>query len=234
MSANRQRVLAIIPARGGSTGFKDKNIARIEGRSLIQIAIETAQSSQRIDAVHISTDSQQYQEMALACGAQSAGLRPGHLASDSARTIDVVLDLLDKLDDEYEVIVLLQPTSPLRTGQDIDKAIDLLQEKSADAVVSVVKHDEPHPYKLKKLDSERHILPFIEGSNSEIPRQELPTPYALNGAIYVIRTDTIRKDKTFFPSRTVAYEMDRCVNIDSEEDFEYLQYLVRTKKVELN
>jgi len=225
------KVLAIVPARCGSKGFPDKNIAKIEGKTLLELAVSVGCACPLIDDVYISTDCVAYEEIAIAAGAKSIGLRPEALATDSAKSIDAIIDLIGKLDTSYDYVVLLQPTSPLRTPEDIVSMIELIQREEADASVSVTILEEPHPYKLKSIDTEGYIKPFLEGTTSEVPRQSLPKVYALNGAIYVTRTERILEDKTFLPPKTVPYIMQDNINIDTEEDFLFLQAMQQNNKI---
>lgn len=224
--------VAIIPARAGSKGFKDKNIAKINGRTLIEHAISSALAAEKIDRVIISTDSCIYEEIAIKAGAESMGLRPNFLASDDARTVDVVLDLLghNSLVDA-ENVVLLQPTSPLRSGKDIDECLSIAEMKG-ESVVSVAIVDDPHPFKLKKMKN-GCLVPFIEGTSSEVNRQNLEKAYELTGAIYVATKSQLEAKKSFFSKNTQPYLMERFVNIDSKEDFEFLSFLIKSNKLEL-
>jgi CMP-N,N'-diacetyllegionaminic acid synthase len=224
-------VIALIPARCGSKGFKDKNIVKIKGKTLIELAVNIAKNSDIIDEVYISTDCKKYEDIALKAGAKSFGLRDKKLATDNAKSIDVVIDFLNKFENKPKYLLLLQPTSPLRTSDDIKKAFDVLQ--TADSVVSVTEFDEPHPYKLKIIDNNK-LKPFIKNTTSEIPRQQLPKVYALNGAIYFIKTELLLKEKTFFLENTKPYIMPQpLINIDSEWDYLFLKALVDTNKIKL-
>ena len=224
--------IAIIPARSGSKGFKDKNIAKINGRTLIEYAVLSALSATKIDRIFISTDSSIYEEIALNAGAESLGLRPDFLSGDEAKSINVVVNLLEHdslLNVEH--VVLLQPTSPLRCGADIDECLTIA-ERTGESVVSVALIDDPHPFKLKKI-VKGCLMPFIEGSSSEVNRQNLQNAFALTGGIYVAKRSQLVEGKSFFSKSTQPYIMDRFVNIDSEEDFEFLNFLIEMNKVRL-
>lgn len=225
--------VAIVPARGGSKGFPDKNIAKIRGKTLIELAIEVAVQCPDIDDVYISTDSREYEAIACSAGAQTLGLRPKELSTDTTPTADVVFHMLNRFPKTYDTIVLLQPTSPLRQPKDVSAMLELMKRRNANAVVAVSKIDEPHPFKLKKIDDAGFLAPFIEGGNSEIPRQQLPAAYRLTGAIYIVDTQTFRNHKSFFPEKTLPYLMDKTINIDSREDYEYLKFLVDKKTIRL-
>lgn len=227
-------VVAIIPARSGSKGFPHKNIARIGGKTLLELAVQVARDSRCVDDIYVSTDSPEYAEIAVAAGASFAGLRPDWLAGDDVKTIDVIIDLLGRIGKHYEHLVLLQPTSPVRAPAHVDAAFAVLGECSADAVVSVELLDEPHPEKVKRIDRKGILKPYISGTSSEIPRQQLPAAYRLNGAIYSIRTSTLLDQKTFLPAKTAAYRMPKGINIDSEEDFILLRTLFEMGRINVH
>jgi CMP-N-acetylneuraminic acid synthetase len=228
------KVLGIVPARSGSKGFKNKNIAKIGDKTLLELAIGVGLSSQIIDQVCISTDSQIYAEIGKKAGANFYGLRPNHLSGDQAKTSDVVIDLLRKIDEKYDFIVLLQPTAPVRTPNDIDNAFEMMLSSNFKALTSVVLIDEPHPHKIKKINEYGELMPFIRNTSSELPRQTLPKAYKLNGCIYIIETKLFLDKKTFLPNKTKPYLMNNGLNIDSEEDFLFLKYLYAKKKIKLH
>lgn len=227
------KILAIVPARCGSKGFPNKNIAKIGDKTLLELAINVALQCKVIDDVYISTDCDMYEKIALKAGAKSLGLRSKHLATDTAKSIDAIIDVLEKVNKKYDYVVLLQPTSPLRTPQDIEDMISSMLKENADASVSVVQLDEPHPYKLKSINENGYITSFIEGAISEVPRQLLPKVYALNGALYITKTEIILNQKTFLPKNTIPYIMDKLINIDTEEDYLFLKMMHDNEKIEI-
>jgi len=227
------KVLAVVPARSGSKGFPNKNIAKIKGKTLIELAVKVAMDCSIINDVYISTDSKEYEDIAILAGAKSHELRPKELANDTAKSIDVIIDLINKLEKEYDYLVLLQPTSPIRKAEDIENMLKNIIENKADASVSVYELEEPHPYKLKSITEDGFVKPFVEGTTSEIPRQLLPKVYALNGAIYVTKVNAILNKKTFLPEKTLSYIMEENINIDSEEDFIFLQAMIDKNKVRI-
>ncbi|MEQ1956679.1 acylneuraminate cytidylyltransferase family protein [Mesorhizobium sp. CN2-181] len=224
------KVLAIVPARAGSKGLPDKNIAKIGGATLLEWAVRVAKDCPMVSDVYISSDSEAYDCIAVAAGAKSAGLRPQYLASDTAKTVDVVLDLLGRLDECYDYVVLLQPTAPIRHPHDIESMITGIRELQADAAVSIARLEEPHPYKLKIIGEDGFIKPFLEGTSSEVPRQALPAAYMLNGALYVVSTTALREQKTFLPVKTIPYLMNRGVNVDTPEDLMLLETIYEKGK----
>ncbi|MCG3670041.1 acylneuraminate cytidylyltransferase family protein [Aliarcobacter butzleri] len=227
------KILAIVPSRCGSKGFPGKNIAKIGNQTLLELAVKVGLDCKAVNDVYVSTDCKEYEDIALNAGSKSLGLRPEEFATDSAKSIDVVIDLINRLKEKYDYLVLLQPTAPIREPQDIENMLNLIKDKNVDACVSVTQFEEPHPFKLKKIDSDGYIKSFIDGTTSEVPRQSLPKAYALNGAIYITKIETILNEKTFLPTKTVPYVMNININIDSEEDFIFLEAMVQKKKVKV-
>jgi CMP-N,N'-diacetyllegionaminic acid synthase len=227
------KTIAIIPARSGSKGVRHKNVAKIGAKTLLELAVAVGVDCPLIDDVYISTDSEQYMQLALSAGAKTKGLRPDALSGDDVATVSVVLDLVDSISTRYDLIVLLQPTSPLRTPDDVCSMINLLNEKQADAAVSLVPLDEPHPHKLKRMSNAGLVEPFIPDTSSEIPRQQLPDAFKLNGAIYLIKTDVLLRKKTFLPRNTVGYVMGQGINVDRAEDLILLDALYRRKMINI-
>ena len=218
-------IVAIIPARSGSKGFVNKNIASIKGISLMERAIKKALDSKIIDYVYISTDSNEYEDIAIKSGALSLGLRPSSLSLDSTTTQEVIINFLenDKVKNVTH-IVLLQPTSPIRTVDLVDRAISVSLDTNQ-SVVSVAKVEDPHPFKLKKIINNK-LVPFIENTNSEINRQSLPLAYELTGSIYVTTKKNILERNSFFSESTIPIIQENFINIDSEKDFIFFKYLV--------
>jgi CMP-N-acetylneuraminic acid synthetase len=227
------KVLAIVPARCGSKGFPNKNIAKIGEKTLLELAISVGLDCKIIDDVYISTDCREYENIGLNAGAKSVGLRSKEFATDTAKSIDVVTNLVSKLEEKYDYLVLLQPTSPIREPKDIENMIKLIEENKSDACVSVTQFEEPHPYKLKSIDNKGYVKSFIEGTISEVPRQSLPEVYALNGCIYITKIENILNEKTFLPEKTIPYIMNTNINIDTEEDYIFLEAMIERKKVKV-
>jgi len=227
------KTVAIVPARKGSKGFPNKNYAKIGSKTLIELAVILGKECPFIEEVYISTDSTEYESIALASGAKSVGLRRKTLSEDSTKTFDVVIDLLGRVYENYDLVLLLQPTSPLRMPEDIVNIMQLLKSTNADAAVSLEKIVEPHPYKMKRITENGIVKPLLENTSSEIPRQLLPEVYIPNGAFYLIKTDVLINKKTFLPENTVGYVMERSVNIDTECDFILLNELYRLGRVEI-
>ncbi|KAF0220676.1 MAG: N-acylneuraminate [Geobacteraceae bacterium] len=210
-------ILAIIPARGGSKGVPRKNIRIVAGKPLIAWTIEEARKSQYIDRLVVSTDDQEIADIAVQWGGEVPFLRPPELAQDHTPGIAPVLHMLTALSPTYDLVVLLQPTSPLRTVEDIDGAIASLIQRNAKACVSVVEPDKS-PYWMYSLDRSGHLVPLLDGNFA--CRQDIPIVYALNGAIYVAESNWLGNEQTFMTLETTAYIMpkSRSLDIDTETD----------------
>ncbi len=226
-------VVAIVPARCGSKGYPNKNIIKIKNKTLLELAIKVGLDCKRVDNLYISTDCKNYEDIALKSGAKSLGLRPRYLASDNAKSIDVVIDLIKRLESNYDYLVLLQPTSPIREPIDIENMMNLIEINNADASVSICHFEEPHPYKLKSISKDGYVKSFLNETTSEMPRQSLPRTYALNGALYVIKIQTLLKESTLLPIKTIPYIMDTNINIDSEQDFILLKAMIDASKIKI-
>jgi CMP-N,N'-diacetyllegionaminic acid synthase len=213
-----RKVLALIPARGGSKGLPGKNILRVAGRPLLAWSVDAAREARSVDRVVLSSDDGDIIAAARACGCEVPFVRPAALATDTATTIDVVTHALEALPG-YDVIVLLQPTSPLRTAADIDAACELLASSGAPACVSVSPVDQS-PYLMYRIGDNQDLVPVVEASPAATRRQDLPAVYALNGAVYVADVTWLRRARTFVTRETVAYVMpsERSIDIDTPAD----------------
>ena len=212
--------LAIIPARGGSKRLPRKNILNLCGKPLISWSIEAGLKSKYIDKVVVSSDDTEILNISNELKVQVIK-RPDELASDTSTSFDAVKHAIDNLE-SYEYILLLQPTSPLRNENHIDKAIEILEEKNADAVVSVCEMN--HNLLLSNtLDDSLSMEGFISDNLLNNRRQDLKKHYRLNGAIYLCKTDKLLKEKSFFLKKNIfAYVMNsnNSIDIDRKEDFE--------------
>lgn len=216
---DRQSVLGVITARGGSKGVPGKNILPIGGRPLIQWTIDAARASRYIDRLVLSSDDPTIIEVATQAGCEVPFRRDAALAGDDASSIDVVVDALRRVPG-FDIVVLLQPTSPLRNGGDIDASIELLESKGAPACVSLRAAQE-HPYWTFQLNGDASLNHFVrpqEGLPSR--RQDLPDAWCLNGAVYVARVPWLLQSRTFLSPQTVGYVMpaERSLDIDTHED----------------
>ncbi|HWQ88254.1 acylneuraminate cytidylyltransferase family protein [Brevundimonas sp.] len=213
-------VLAVITARGGSKGLPRKNLAQFRGEPLIAWTIQAAQAANSIDRLILSSDDPEIIETARALGCEAPFQRAPELASDTAASVDVVLDAADRVPG-YDIVVLLQPTSPLRTAGDIEATLTLMAEKGAPGAVSV--SEAPcHPYLIFRRDAAGRLSPFVEKpADIGWRRQDLPPAYRVNGAVYAADLAWLRAGRAMCKAgETAAYEMpvERSVDIDTLED----------------
>ncbi len=227
---NGKTILAVIPARGGSKGVPGKNIRPLADKPLIAWTIEQARRCSWIDRVIVSTEDAEIAETALRWNAEVPFLRPANLATDDAKVVEVILHTLDwcrEHDRSYDLVILLQPTSPLRDDGDIQAALRRLEECQADAVVSVCpcEHSPLWSNLLGPNGQMKNFLSFRSADN----RQNLPVYYRLNGAIYVAKTDYFRQCHGFHGDRTYAYIMpsERSIDIDTLLDFQMAEFLIQ-------
>jgi len=213
-------VLAVIPARGGSKGLPNKNILELVGKPLIAWSIEAASDSKYIDRLIISTDSKEIADVAIKYNCEVPFMRPPELATDDANSNDVILHALDKLEHPYDIVILLQPTSPLRKSKDIDQALEFMQKNNVSVVVSVCSSNKPLYWHFT-LGTDGNLKPLYNDKLFYTNRQELPLTYIPNGALYIAKTDYFRSKKTFYTGSTFAYLMppERSVDIDNRIDF---------------
>jgi len=228
-----ENILGLISARGGSKELPRKNIKSLLGKPLIAWTIEQAFASKYLDRVVVSTDDKEIAEISKKFGAEAPFIRPKELASDKAQGIEVVLHAIEwlKKNDkrkQYNLIMLLQPTSPLRATEDIDKAIEFLFLKEAKAIVSVCEVDH-HPLWANTLSEDGCMKDFIRQGVLNKNRQELPVFYRLNGAIYLAYCNYVKEQKSFLGEKTFAYIMprERSIDIDDEIDFELAEILIK-------
>jgi CMP-N-acetylneuraminic acid synthetase len=210
---------ALIPARGGSKGIPRKNIKLIAGKPLIVWTIEAALRSSLLDAVIVSTDDVEIAEVARRAGAQVPFVRPAELAQDDTPGLDPVLHALEQLP-QYDSVLLLQPTSPLRTTQDIDACLRLAAERGAPSVVSVSEPD-AHPYWTYRLTEAHTLEPFVPAPPIA-RRQDLPAVVTLNGAMYYAQAQWLRSTRRLVGPETLAYTMTRERSIDLDTPLDWM------------
>lgn len=221
-----QKVLGIITARGGSKGVPGKNIRVLGGKPLIAWTIEAGKTSSHIDRLILSSDDEAIIKVAIQHGCEVPFKREAHLAADNTPSIDVVLDALRHCPG-YDWIVLLQPTSPLRSAADIDGCIHLCVEKAVNSCVSVSEAEES-PYWMFRLDSQNAMQPLFPSEQIISRRQDLPSVFAVNGAVYVARTEWLKHSRSFIAADTLAYPMpkERSIDIDTLLDFEMADFFM--------
>jgi CMP-N,N'-diacetyllegionaminic acid synthase len=226
------KVLGIIPARGGSKTVPRKNIKDLAGKPLIAWTIEAAKASNLTRTI-LTTDDEEIANVGRQFGVDVPFMRPAELATDLANAVPVMQHALrecEKTDGEYDAIMMLQPTAPMRTTGDINKALEMLMnDKSIDAVISLTRAAE-YPERMKYLDEDGNIVdpPFCEAYENQ-PRQELRQVYEKNGAIYLTRRDVILNRNSFKGSKCKALLVteQRSVNIDTPFQFMIAEMLMK-------
>lgn len=232
---NGKSVLAVVTARGGSKGVPGKNILPVGGRPLIQWTIDAARNSRHIDRLILSSDDPAIIDIALKSGCEVPFRRNAELSGDEASSIDVVIDALQRVPGN-DIVVLLQPTSPLRSTSDIDGAIELLESSAAPACVSLCAAYE-HPYWTFRLGVTGTLERFAEPpTGMPLRRQDLPTAWCLNGAIYVARVEWFLRERNFLTQQTVGFAMpvERSLDIDTLADVERLKSIVENTQSTFN
>jgi CMP-N,N'-diacetyllegionaminic acid synthase len=232
MSGRAHRILGVIPARGGSKGVPRKNIRLLGGKPLIAYTIQEALACPLLTDVVVSTDDAEIRRIALECGAQAPFLRPEELSGDRVLAVPTIQHAVREMETRtgrnYDVVVMLQPTTPFRTAADLTEALTRLTAEGADGIISVVDVDNWHPMKMKKFVDDCLVdyeAPPVENP----PRQTLPKVYMVNGALYASRRDVLMKRNSFKGERCLGHIMppERSVNIDSEADFVLAEYYLR-------
>jgi CMP-N-acetylneuraminic acid synthetase len=232
ITPTQPKVLAIIPARGGSKAVPQKNLRSLGGRPLIEWTIEAAREAECVTHVIVSTDSPQIAEVARAVGADVPFLRPAELATDTASSLDVVAHAIHACPG-YDVALLLQPTSPLRRSADIDAAFSLMRDRNAESCASVAPVEES-PWLMFCLGDNGRMEPVLSPWPGGMRRQDLPPVYTLNGAIYFVMTAAFARTGQLITTQTVAYEMDRdrSIDIDTHADFERAEAIFRATRAQ--
>lgn len=227
--------LAIIPARSGSKGLKDKNIRELNGKPMLAYSIDAAKESGLFSHIMVSTDSHRYADIAKVYGAEVPFLRSDEMSSDVAGSWDVVTEVLEKYMQagiRFDTVCLLQPTSPLRKAEDIVNGYAELEEKKADAITGVCEME--HSPLWATALSDDLSLTEIRKNIAAVPRQMLQTYYRINGALYIRRV--IYKDNgiAIQDQKEYAYVMkrSRSVDIDTIEDFDLAEYMLNRGRIE--
>jgi CMP-N-acetylneuraminic acid synthetase len=230
----KNRIIAIIPARGGSKKIPRKNIKLLCGKPLIAYTIMTAKKSKYLDNLYVSTEDEEIAEISRRYSVEVIE-RPKELAKDETPTIDVIFHVLDNLKGKNynpDIVVLLQPTSPLRKAEDIDNAIGLFLSNDYESVVSVCEMEHP-PYWSFKIE-EGYLKSLFDKRYLRMRRQDLEKVYIPNGAIFISRVQTLYKYKSFYCNHIIPYIMpiERSVDIDNELDFMLAELLMKKYGVE--
>lgn len=222
-------LLALIPARGGSKGILRKNIRPFCGKPLLQWSIDVALAAACVDQVVVSTDDSEIADLAKAGGAEVPFLRPAELATDKSPGIAPVLHALEHLPRVSDVL-LLQPTSPLRTSADIEAIVALRQQAGCESAVSLTPSAK-HPAWMYKLSQEQWLEPLLELDEIDC-RQLLPPAYVLNGALYLASREFLRREQVFIAAGTIGYLMppERSMDIDTQLDWNLAEFLMKQQQ----
>lgn len=232
MQTSNLKRLAIIPARSGSKGLSNKNILPFAGKPLMNWTIEAALESKMFSQVFLSTNSQNYADIAKQAGLITPYLRPEYLSLDNSSTLDVVLYTLDffaEKGEEFDQVAVLQPTSPLRNAEDIKAAFTFMTECGSTSLVSVSPVEHP-PSWIQPLTPDSTMKFFVDALIDK-PRQAYEKYYQLNGAIYISDVNALRNGFSFIRTDTTAFIMSplKSVDIDNKLDFEWAQFLMNQK-----
>jgi len=229
------KIFAIIPARGGSKGIAGKNIKALNGKPLICHTIKESLKSSYLNEVFVSTDDSLIARTSENCGAKIID-RPTELAEDESSTVDAIYHAIDTIKDvsDKDIIILLQPTSPLRNATDIDTALDIFMKSDCDSEISMCKV-EHSPYWYFKYEGDK-FKPLFGNKGLQMRRQELPDVYRPNGAIYITTIENLYKNNGFYCKKIVPYIMppERSIDIDEEIDFKLAELLIQEDTTNAN
>ncbi len=221
-----KKILAVIPARGGSKGLPRKNLLEMCGKPLIAWTIEQAMHSKHIDRIFVSTDSREIADVAEKQGVDVPFLRPDEFARDSSPTSEAVIHALDSFEvigERYDYVTVLEPTSPLRKQDDIDKGIArFASNERAQTLISVGEVHTEHPMIVKKLDRAGFVSPYLPESKRVFQRQQVDKAYFPYGVIYLSRTEAYRTSKTFYSENTLSLEIERWQNYEIDDALDFL------------
>ncbi len=232
-----KRILAIVTARGGSKGLPHKNILELNGKPLIAYTIEKVKSSKYLDKAYISTDDEEIAGVCERYGISVSELRPEELAGDTTSSAEVLfytIDLLKKQGEEYDYMILLEPTSPLRKEDDIDNMIRIaVDNPNADGVISIGRVCLEHPSVVKKLTQDGYIISYIENGKTFYQRQSEDEAYFPYGVGYLMKTDRFMQTHSIYMERMLPYMIERWQNyeVDDIYDFICIDALMKRKDI---
>lgn len=220
-----KKVLAVVPARKGSKGLPGKNTLNLCGKPLILWTLEKAKISKYIDNILVTTDSSDTQEIAINFGVEAPFLRPQNLSSDTASSIDVVKHCLDFYEKEYlqtfDLVILLEPTSPLREDRDIDQMLEILVDnyENFDSIISVGEVSE-HPSILKSITG-KYLSPYCPDLPQNSRRQDNEPAYFPYGVAYIAKVISLKKENTFYTKRSTFFEISRYQNFEIDDIYDF-------------
>ncbi|MBK7627804.1 MAG: acylneuraminate cytidylyltransferase family protein [Bacteroidales bacterium] len=221
-----KKILAIIPARGGSKGLPEKNIKLLCGKPLIGWTIEQAKGCKYIDSIFVTTDCQKIANIAGQFGLNVPFLRPPELAEDTSSSMDVVVHVLEYYRTQnvnFDYVLLLEPTSPLRKRNDLDSAVKLaIGNESADGVVSLGEVHMEHPMIVKQVDNDMKIRSYIEDVKRITQRQMADKAFFPYGVIYMIKTEVFNREKSFYTNNIIPYFIERWQNYEVDDIYDFI------------
>ncbi len=231
----KYKIIAIIPARGGSKGIPKKNIKTLAGKPLIYYTIRAVLKSKLLDEAIVSTDDGKIAKIARRYGANVPFLRPGEFAKDKSPNnvvIEHALGWFKEIGKNFDIVVWLEPTSPLRKDTDIDNAISIFLKNTnkADALVSVGEVHMENPY-ITKIIEKGYVIPLIKIKKNIYQRQQLPKVYFPYGIIYLSKTNTYRRQRTFYQKRTIPYFIERWQNYEIDDIYDFVAVEAIIKKI---
>lgn len=232
-----KRVLAVIPARAGSKGLPGKNIKDLLGKPLIAWTIEAALGSKYIDEIIVSTDGAEIAKISESFGANIPFLRPKEISEDTTTSIAVLEHALNfyknSIGEEFDYVIMLEPTSPLRDAKDIDDAFDVLFNSPAEAsaIVGICKTESQNPAFLVHLVKDNLIEGYANKDMKVLRRQDIEPVYFFEGSLYISKVRTLLDKKTFYHSATIGYEFPKwkSLEIDDGDDFIMVEALLRSR-----
>ena len=238
---NKKKVVAVIPARGGSKGLPGKNKRLLLGKPLVTWPIKAALDCIHIDRIILSTDCSEIAKIGNIAGADVLKIRPDKLADDTAKSIDVILHELaelEKLNESYDYVVMLEPTSPLTEASDISTALLRLESKRnhADSIVGVSVIEASHPeFSVKKMSQDIIVPAYANDFNNLRRRQDIEKLFFLEGTLYASDVSVLRNKKNFYHSRTMGYEVPRWKSIEVDEmiDFICIEAILKHREVSI-
>ena len=230
-------LLTIIPARGKSKGIKNKNIKKLCGYPLIAWTILIAKKSKYIKQIIVSTDSNKIANISKKFGATVPFIRPKRYATDTSSSFSVLKHAINFFRSKginFDYVLMLEPTSPLREVKDIDACIKKVLRKKIDTMVGVSKVITQHPRFIYSINKKNILIPYVNNNdNPSIRRQDIEPLYYLDGSIYISKIGTLMRKKSFYHNKTVAYKVDKwkSLEIDDIEDFNLAKYYIKSKKM---
>lgn len=230
---NKKKIIGIVPARIGSKGLKFKNLKTLNSKPLIYWPIQTLKKSKYIDNIILNTDSKKIRNLGIKIGAEAPFLRPKYLASDNSKIADVIIHTIKYFEKQnifYDYILLLEPTSPLTTSDDVNNAIKTLEKNSnkADALVSVAENVSGHPKFCVKL-SKKKFIKSLNKSFYDLNRQKIDKIYFYSGNFYLSKVNTFMIKKTFYHKKTMAIisSKEKSFEIDDKLDFFLIEKIMK-------